>query len=317
MKIGYIGCLIPLIAIVCFAIWVHYDNEASERERHDIELLQNKIDTMSDKRKIISALKQLITLPRIYNNEKQLAYNRLVLEYEFIGELDSALVWLGRVEDKYDETLFTQAHRASILKNKGDTNSSKEIYQAIIETDCHYNPMIWPNKIFMRWLNHGRSSEFARFNEYFYAVLCKIYAIRMLYSLYKDDDKLVPIIIDFINNTSEIGNIAKEFRELQDECPFPLGEDWYDRESNNMLLNHLHMGDYTRLNSLSVPDVVTATLADRIGLANDMLIYADSMYTKDRAKYILAKNFMNMPAPSFPDLLFLRMMKNITVWIPR
>jgi tetratricopeptide (TPR) repeat protein len=305
-NIGYIGCSIPLIAFVCLVIWIRYDDVVEKRERLNIELLQNKIDRLSDSRNTIDALQQLITMPRIYKNEERLAYNRIVLEYERLGELDSALIWLERVEDKYDETLFTQAHKASILKNKGDTVSSIEILQTILHSDCHYNPMIWPNKIFMQWLNQGHASEYVRFNDYFCEIICKAYAIKMLSLLYKDEEKIVPIVTDFINRTSEIGDIAKNFKEFRDEHPYD--EDTFDCEISNMSLNHLYMGDYTRLNSTS-KDILSATLICRIGLANDVLLYADSMYTKDRAKDILSNNFMHMPATSFADLLFLRMMK--------
>lgn len=306
MKKGNIGCLIPIIAIVCIVIWIRYDDVVEDRERHDIVQLQSKIDSLSDSRMIIRLLQQIIDMPRIHYDEKQLSYNRIVHEYENIGELDSALVWLDMVEKEYEATLFTRAHKATILIHKGDTVSSKKIYHTILKTDCAYNPMIWPNKIFKRWLNQKHSAEYARFNEYFYGNFCKIYAIRMLSSLDNDTAIYVSNAIDFINKTSEIGDIAKQYKAFREE--HPLDEDWYDCRINNMSLNHLKMGDYTKLNSQAA-DIVSATLSCRIGLANDVMIYIDSVYTVNKASNILANNFMNMPAVSFIDLLLLKMMK--------
>ncbi|MCM1503096.1 MAG: hypothetical protein NC115_10600 [Bacteroidales bacterium] len=307
MEKDNIGCyawIVVILICICGIIFIRHEDTIDVIQRREIEKLQQKIDTFSNGYQIIEHLNKLVKFPCLYRNEKMLVRERIVFEYELLGDFDSALQQLNRYENKYKRTIFSTAHKANICIAKGDTTEALNLFKEIIDKPIRYKPMVWINRIFNQWLNSGRSEEYCRFNEYFYNVFCQIYALWYFASYNKELENPIDMWLSFIKNTSDIRQISEDYIVFQSN--YPLDVNYYDNQRYNM--NHLYMGDYKKLNSYS-GDILRVVLSARMSLANEIMLMADSLYFQSKSKQILSENFMNMPTKDFTDLLLLNALK--------
>lgn len=285
----YGGCLFTACLFVILVVWIRWSDSEDEAKSNRYKELMSQIEQEP------SAEKAIVLFNEAYENatsrnERRRARSGVIALYEQLGNYSKAHRLLDEFVDEFEESKFTEIHRALLFGKEGKTDKAIDIFESVLAEKKEYKEPGLFKRLWNSYLDTGSGeTHLSNYYDYFFDFVCNMVALGYESSLINDSTKRLKNKERLFLLNPQIDEVAQSYIDFKIEHPKSYGG--FEAEKLD-IMQKMHLFLWTT--SVSTENLIEDIYRMKWNFATLYLLEYDNLYgyqnTKQKINNLLKRN---------------------------
>ena len=270
-------------------IWIRCSDSEDEAKAQRYKELMSQIEQEP------SAEKAIVLFNEAYENatsrnERRRARSGVIALYEQLGNYSKAHRLLDEFVDEFEESKFTEIHRALLFGKEGKTDKAIDIFESVLAEKKEYKEPGLFKRLWNSYLDTGSGeTHLSNYYDYFFDFVCNMVALGYESSLINDSTKRLKNKERLFLLNPQIDEVAQSYIDFKIEHPKSYGG--FEAEKLD-IMQKMHLFLWTT--SVSTENLIEDIYRMKWNFATLYLLEYDNLYgyqnTKQKINNLLKRN---------------------------
>ena len=285
----YGGCLFVICIFVILVIWIRCSDSEDEAKAQRYQELMVQISREPDAGKAIVLFNDAYE-NATSRNERRRAKSGVITLYEQLGNYSEAHCLLDAFVDEFEESKFTEIHRALLYGKEGKTDKAIESFESVLAEKKEFKEPGLLKRLWNSFMDTGSGeSHLTNYYDYFFDYVCNMVALGYESVFISDSIDRLKNKERLFSLNPQIDKVAQSYIDFKTEHPKSYGG--FEAEKMD-IMQKMHL--FLWATPISTDNIIEDIYRMKWNFATLFLLEYDEIYGYQKAKSkmrdILKKN---------------------------